>query len=282
MKPILAAATLACGIGAACAAVPPGDDVQLLAAVARLREHGCRGHAGTDAPLHLSASLSRAAAHMASGGNALPSLDREGFRATRVFHSSFVGYRNAADVADALAQHYCGDLVEARFTDLGVHRDGSQWTLVLAARFELPQLADARAADRRVLALVNEARSHPRRCGERQFQAAPALRWNERLEEAAAQHAQDMAAHARLDHKGHDGSTPAQRVTRTGYRWRSVGENVAAGQASPEDVVEDWLSSPGHCANIMEPTFADMGVAFAVNMKADAAVYWAQEFGRTR
>jgi uncharacterized protein YkwD len=219
---------------------------------------------------------------MAAGENALSSVEREGFRATRVFHSSFVGYRTVPDVANALAAHYCGDLVEPRFTDFGMRRDGSQWTLVLAARYQLPKLADARAAGERVLALVNEARSHARRCGGRQFEPAPALRWNGQLEEAAGEHARDMAAHALLDHEGHDGSTPAQRVSRTGYRWRSVGENVAAGQASADDVVEDWLSSPGHCANIMEPSYTDMAVAFAVNMKASSAVYWAQEFGRPR
>jgi uncharacterized protein YkwD len=277
-----AAALLALAGAAGAIAAAPVEERELLAAASRWREQGCRGNPGTAAPLHWSAALSRGAGRMAGGENALPALEREGYRATRVFHSNLVGYRSAAAAADALAQHYCADLVDPHFTDLGAHRDGTQWTIVMAAHFQLPRLADARAAARRVLELVNEARSRPRRCGERAFAAAPPLRWNERLAQAAAEHAQDMAAHARLDHQGHDGSTPAQRISRTGYPWRSIAENVAAGQASPEDVVEDWLASPGHCANIMDPGFADMGVAFGLNMQATAAVWWAQEFGRTR
>ena len=260
----------------------PREDAELLGAAQQQRLHGCRGQAGTAAPLRWSDELARAASRMAAGGNAMRALEAEGYRATRVFHSSFVGYRTAAEAADALAQHYCADLVEPRFTDLGAQHEGRHWTIVLAGRFELPKLANPRAASARVLALVNEARSHARRCGDRQFAPAPVLRWNDRLAEAAAQHAQDMASHRKLDHTGHDGSTPPQRITHAGYRWRSVGENVAAGQGSPEEVVGDWLSSPGHCANIMEPAFTEMGTAFAVNMKSDAAVYWAQEFGRPR
>ena len=204
----------------------------------------------------------------------------QGYRATRIFHSDFVGYRTAAQAAAALADHYCADLVEPQFSDIGVHADGSHWTIVLAAPLRLPQLSDARAAAARVLALVNPARAQPRRCGDRQFGAAPPLVWNAKLEHAAALHAADMAAHRYLDHKGRDGSTPSQRSARAGYRWRSAGENIAAGQATPQDVVEDWLASPGHCANIMEPSFTEMGAAFAINRDSAAAVYWAQAFGR--
>jgi uncharacterized protein YkwD len=282
MRFIAFTVALACVAGSAAAAVPPAEDGRLLAAATHWREQGCRGNAGTRAPLHWSRAVSRAAAHIAAGENALPALEHQGYRATRVFHSSVAGYRSAADVAYALSQHYCADLVDPRFTDIGLHHEGSQWTIVLAARFQLPQLAEPRMAGQRVLALVNAARSHERRCGNRPFGPAAPLRWNERLAQAAVQHAQDMASHAVLDHRGHDGSTPPQRVARTGYAWRSVGENVAAGQPSPDEVVADWLSSPGHCANIMEPAFTDMAVAFAVDMKSQPAVYWAQEFARPR
>jgi uncharacterized protein YkwD len=131
-----------------------------------------------------------------------------------------------------------------------------------------------------VLALVNDARSLARRCGDRQFAPAPPLRWNALLEHAAAAHARDMAGHNVVEHQGSDGSTPAQRIARAGfYPWRSVGENVAGGQSSPDEVVEDWLASPGHCANIMEPGFAEMGAAFTVDPASRGVVYWAQEFG---
>jgi uncharacterized protein YkwD len=264
------------------ASAQSAEESQLFAAAQKTRARGCKGHAGIDVPLRWSPALTKGAARIIKGENTMKALEAEGYRATRVFHSSFVGYRTPIDVASAMAQHFCGDIVEPHFTDMGAHRQGREWMVVLAERFQLPQLADKRKAAERVLVLVNEARAHARSCGDRHFEAAGPLRWNEQLEEAAVQHAQDMASHAKLDHAGSDGSTPSQRVSRAGYVWRSVGENVAAGQGTPEEVVEDWLTSPGHCANIMEPAYTEMGAAFAVNMKSTAAVYWAQEFGRAK
>ena len=58
--------------------------------------------------------------------------------------------------------------------------------------------------------------------------------------------------------------------------WRTVGENVATGQSTPEQVVAEWLDSPRHCANIMDADFTEMGVAVASNA---SGVYWAQVFG---
>ncbi len=133
-----------------------------------------------------------------------------------------------------------------------------------------------------MLALTNEARAQPRRCGDRTFEAAPPVRPNAILDQAAALHAQDMARTGVLQHEGSDGSEPSVRLTRAGYRWRSMGENVASGQTTPEQVVQEWLQSPGHCATLMNPGFVEMGLAYAVNMKSESVVYWAQEFGRPR
>jgi uncharacterized protein YkwD len=270
---------------AACAiplAVLADEAPPLHALLVQARTHGCSGHAGTTAPLRWSPALVQAARRMAAGEAALQAAAHAGYRATRVFHASMNGYRSANDVVAAVAQHYCHALTDPNFIDAGAHRDGNKWVLVMAAPFRLPELADPSAVAARVLALTNDARAHPRRCGDQKFEAAAPLRANALLEQAAALHARDMAAHAYIEHVGRDGSTPAQRVTRMGYRWRNTGENVAAGQPSAEHVVEDWLSSPGHCANIMNPAYVDMGVAYAVNMNSTAAVYWAQEFGRSR
>jgi uncharacterized protein YkwD len=262
-------------------AAAPGDE-QLLSLAVQARARGCAGHAGSREPLRWSDALVRAATRMQRGEAALAAVEQEGYRATHVFHARLSGYRTAAQVADALAQHYCSALTDARYSDFGFRREGAQWLVVLATPLELPQLADRKAALARVLALANEARAHARRCGGQAFGAAPPVSWSPGLERAAAGHAQDMAAHAFLDHRGRDGSTPAQRITRAGYRWRAVGENVASGQVTPQEVVEDWLRSPGHCANLMNPDFTEMGVAYEVNMDAKAVVFWAQEFGRPR
>jgi len=88
-----------------------------------------------------------------------------------------------------------------------------------------------------------------------------------------------MAQHGSFDHRGTDGSQPAERVTATGYRWRTTGENIAVGQSNADAVVTAWLESPGHCTNIMGPQFTQMGVAFALTPVGKPTIYWAQVFG---
>ena len=62
----------------------------------------------------------------------------------------------------------------------------------------------------------------------------------------------------------------------------AVGENIAAGATSAEEVMEGWLASPGHCENIMSPRFSEMGIAWVVDPKSASGVYWAQTFGTRR
>jgi uncharacterized protein YkwD len=133
----------------------------------------------------------------------------------------------------------------------------------------------------RVVKLVNEARSHARRCGRERFAAAPALHVSRKLNDAAAVHARDMARRNYFDHRGSDGSQPRDRVLRTGYRFRLTGENIALGPESAEEVVAGWLDSPGHCANIMESRFREIGIGLARGRKR-GQIYWVQSFGAPR
>lgn len=133
----------------------------------------------------------------------------------------------------------------------------------------------------RIVELVNEARSRGRRCGTESFAAAPRLRISRDLTEAAAAHARDMARRNYFDHRGRDGSQPKDRVLRAGYDPRLSGENIAFGPVSAEEVVAGWLDSPGHCANIMEPRFEDIGVGVATGRKRNRT-YWVQTFGAPR
>jgi uncharacterized protein YkwD len=133
----------------------------------------------------------------------------------------------------------------------------------------------------RVVALVNDARSHPRRCGSERFAAVPPLRISSALTDAAEEHAGDMVRRQFFEHRGSDGSQPKDRVRRAGYRSKLTGENIAFGPQSAEEVVAGWLDSPGHCANIMEPRFEDIGVGLAVGRKR-GDTYWVQEFGAPR
>jgi uncharacterized protein YkwD len=133
----------------------------------------------------------------------------------------------------------------------------------------------------RVVDLVNTARSRGRRCGHERFAAVPPLRPSSKLDDAATAHARDMARRKYFEHRGSDGSEPKDRVRRTGYQWRLTGENIAFGPESAEEVVAGWLDSPGHCANIMEPRFKEIGVGLAVGRKR-GQIYWVQEFGAPR
>ena len=146
---------------------------------------------------------------------------------------------------------------------------------VLAAPFAPTGGLAHRQVAERTLALVNEARS----CGDKSFGAAWPVKWSTELENAASRHAADMATNSYFSHTGRDGSTPAQRVTRTGYHYRMTGENIAAGQASPEEAVAGWIKSPGHCANLMNSGFTEVGVAFSINAKSNMGIYWVQHFG---
>jgi uncharacterized protein YkwD len=113
-----------------------------------------------------------------------------------------------------------------------------------------------------LLQRVNAARAAGAQCGARgAFAATGPLQWHGVLVDAAARHSQDMASNNFFSHTGSDNSSPGQRVTDAGYAWRLVAENVAAGYRTVQEVMDGWMSSDGHCANIMNPGLRDFGVA---------------------
>ena len=108
------------------------------------------------------------------------------------------------------------------------------------------------------------------------------MRWDDRLAAAAAAHAQDMAENDYFEHESPEGSTPAQRVSAQGYDWRTVGENIAAGQRSVAEVVDGWMASDGHCANLMSPGFRDIGMACASDSGSRYGRYWVLDMATSR
>lgn len=74
------------------------------------------------------------------------------------------------------------------------------------------------------------------------------------------------------------GSTLEDRAKEFGYEYSIIGENLAAGQTSAIQVVQDWMNSEGHRANILRPEFTEIGIA--VRLGGDFGIYWVQEFGR--
>ncbi len=72
---------------------------------------------------------------------------------------------------------------------------------------------------------------------------------------------------------------PGDRAELAGYSGGLVGENIAAGQDGVDKVVDGWLASPGHCANLMNPGYRELGAAYATDPKSDAGIYWTAMFG---
>ena len=133
------------------------------------------------------------------------------------------------------------------------------------------------------LRLLNQRRAQGADCGnEGVFGPAAALAWDGRLEQAAYAHSLDMATHDYFDHVAPDGSTPADRVGAAGYRWSAVGENIAAGYPDVAAVVDVWMTSPGHCANVMSPAFVDAGMACAAGAASRYGRYFTLDLAAPR
>ena len=94
------------------------------------------------------------------------------------------------------------------------------------------------------------------------------------LARTARVHAEDMAGHGFVSHQGSDSSDPSQRLDRVGYLWIGVGENIAAGQETPEEVVPGWIRSQAHLANILSPDAVSAGVAMARSRGGEYGTYW--------
>lgn len=139
-----------------------------------------------------------------------------------------------------------------------------------------PEPSRAPPARTRVLALVNEVRARGTRCGDKAFGHAPPLQLSTALNDVAGEHAADMARHNYFEHVDLKGNSPADRVRASGYREKLVGENIAYGPDSADEVVAGWLHSTGHCENIMDPRFAEMGLALEPGKGTRRGLYWDQ------
>ena len=142
--------------------------------------------------------------------------------------------------------------------------------------------------------LINEVRQRTAGCGEllksagqqvrgvESLASRPALVWNPQLAAAAEQHSRAMAELAFFDHRGRDGRRVSDRADAAGYRWRSIGENLAAGYRSLEEALRGWVRSEGHCRNLLDERFSDFGLARVVSDRPNDRyrVYWTLVLGR--
>jgi uncharacterized protein YkwD len=263
-------------------AVAPAAHADLVAKINGLRKKECAARP-TGAPLHVNDEAAGVARELARGHKLPDALKRASYPASTATSLHVKGAQGEDGVSRELAASYCSAIGDARYSEIGVFRSGDEYWIVLASRRFVPPPLDPTATAARVLELVNAARAVARDCDERHhYDAAQAVTASAKLAEVALEHSRDMADHRKLGHPGSDGSAPADRVTRSGYLWQGTGENVASGQQTADAVVKGWLESPGHCENIMEPRFTEMGVAFALAPDQNPNIYWTQVFATPR
>lgn len=132
--------------------------------------------------------------------------------------------------------------------------------------------AEAELYATRVLEMVNE---------ERAVAGLPALSANVVLADLAASYACEMIEGDYFDHvSAITGSTVGSRALQAGYYFQKVGENLAGGQTSAEQVMSEWMASPGHQENILDSDFVEVGIA--IRTGGHYGWYWVQEFGLPR
>jgi uncharacterized protein YkwD len=92
-----------------------------------------------------------------------------------------------------------------------------------------------------------------------------------------------MAANNFFSHTSLDGRSVGTRITATGYVWRTYGENIAAGYPSVDSVMDGWTKSDGHCANLMNPAFTEIGLACVPGSSATTyPTYWTMDLAAPR
>ena len=106
------------------------------------------------------------------------------------------------------------------------------------------------------------------------------LKREDSLTKSAQWLAQDMAANNYFAHEDRQGRRIVTRLPDFGYTGYSmIGENIAGGQQTPEQVVAEWMRSPGHRANLLNPEFCELGVAYVHVPNSELQNYWVQDFG---
>jgi uncharacterized protein YkwD len=267
-----------------------------LSAVQVLRAGGCGGILPAAPPLRRNPSLDRTAAEWAAGRALAVAAEGAGYRGQSTAGVHVSGPDSS--VLPTIRRSGCRTVMNQALRDVGVYHRGPDTWLVLAAppaptlttatvaaaapRAAAPVPASAALATR-ALQLVNEVRARGARCGQHSVAPAPPMTLSGALAGVAFGHATDMAEHNYFEHEDLAGQSPADRVRAVGYREKLVGENIAYGPKSVEEVVQGWLDSPDHCENIMDPRFGEMGIAYAAGRaSARRGLYWVQLLAEPR
>lgn len=184
-----------------------------------------------------------------------------------IFASSTITPAESAEVADAPA-----DVGGAAVAKKGAARTG----VTVATEDPPPPTPpppppiQVTPEGQRVLDLVN---------AERTARGLQPVTLDQRLVDASQQHSAHQAQVGTIFHTAPDGTTPGDRIAATGYSFSAWAENVAAGQSTPESVVRAWMESEGHCRNILNPGYTELGVGY-VRTEGGFRHWWTQKFAR--
>ncbi|HYL69738.1 MAG TPA: CAP domain-containing protein [Candidatus Dormibacteraeota bacterium] len=266
----------------------------MLSVVDMLRAGGCGGLVPIARALNHASVLDRVAEQWADGKSLSAAAEHSGYAARSVAGVRLSGSDEA--VIRMLRRSECDAVAGRDLRDVGVYRRGSDNWLVLAspAAPRTSSVAPSAAASAtavssapsslasRALKLVNAARARGATCGSHELGPAPPLTLSGTLASVALGHATDMAVHGYFDHVDPSGQSPADRVRAVGYPEKLVGENIAYGPITVEEVVQGWLHSPDHCENIMDPRFAQMGLGMATGQAARRGLFWVQLLAEPR
>ena len=141
----------------------------------------------------------------------------------------------------------------------------------LSLRARSPLVADEQFVDK-VIELTNMERAKV---------GVPPVKRHDALNASARWLAGDMATNNYFDHVDRMGRNIVSRLPDFSYRnYVAIGENIAAGQRTPRDVVDAWLKSPGHRANLLNADFREIGVSYVYAPNSEYGCYWVQDFGK--
>jgi uncharacterized protein YkwD len=212
-------------------------------------------------------------------GDLQQAMSAAGYPMANVQAISLSGPRDAQAALKVLQESFCAIVLDPQFVDIGITQQDRDWRILLARPLLAARLGDWQTEGQKLLEQLNAARGKARQCGSQTFAAATPLVWNATLGSTAEAHSRAMANGNFFDHQDPDGRTPGDRAELAGYSGQQVGENIAAGLDSVSKVLDGWLASPSHCANLMNPQFSELGAAYANDPKSDAGIYWTAVFG---
>lgn len=134
--------------------------------------------------------------------------------------------------------------------------------------------------EQQILVETNKRRAAGASCGTKgSFPAAGPLVMQSQLQSAARKHSKDMATNNFFAHTNLAGLSPFDRMRNEGYKGGTMGENIAAGNATVAATMDQWMKSDGHCANIMNKSYTQLGVGYFYGASSTYKHYWTQNFG---